>query len=461
MEATETPTTGAGQGRAASAAPEDAPRAEIPRTGWLESLQLALEYRHRTLELLRGISAKYGRAALQHTGIGPSLVSLFGPEANRFVLLDVERQLSAKGAWDWIMGRIFPNGLLLRDGADHRQHRRIMQSAFHQGALREYVARMTPQIDAGVDRWDEQGDAFRAFPAFKALTLELACSIFLGVDLDPAETARLNQAFEATVAASMSIVRLRIPGLEFDRGLRGREFMMDLFGSMIPQRRAGDAADMFSRLCRAESEQGECFGDDEIVDHLIFLMMAAHDTTTSSLSSLLYELGRSPAWQERVREECAGLDAPGFDDLLRLEVADRVVKETLRLHPPLSTIPRIATRECTFDGLRIPGGAMVAVYPLHTHYMAEWWTAPTSFDPDRFAPGRAEQDRHPYLFVPFGGGAHMCIGYRFAELQIKAILCALVRRYRWSLPADYRLPEQQAPIAKPTDGLPLTLMRIA
>ena len=259
----------------------------------------------------------------------------------------------------------------------------------------------------------------------------------------------------------MSIVRLRIPGLEFDRGLRGREFMMDLFGSMIPQRRAGDAADMFSRLCRAESEQGECFGDDEIVDHLIFLMMAAHDTTTSSLSSLLYELGRSPAWQERVREECAGLDAPGFDDLLRLEVADRVVKETLRLHPPLSTIPRIATRECTFDGLRIPGGAMVAVYPLHTHYMEEWWTAPTSFDPDRFAPGRAEQDRHPYLFVPFGGGAHMCIGYRFAELQIKAILCALVRRYRWSLPADYRLPEQQAPIAKPTDGLPLTLMRIA
>jgi len=146
---------------------------------------------------------------------------------------------------------------------------------------------------------------------------------------------------------------------------------------------------------------------------------------------------------------------------LQLEVADRVVKETLRLHPPLSTIPRIATRECAFDGLRIPGGAMVAVYPLHTHYMEEWWTAPTSFDPDRFAPGRAEQDRHPYLFVPFGGGAHMCIGYRFAELQIKAILCALVRRYRWSLPADYRLPEQQAPIAKPTDGLPLTLVRIA
>lgn len=438
------------------------PPRELPRTGWLESIRLALEYRSRTLELLGGLSARHGRAALQATGLGPPLVSLFGPEANRFVLLDVERQLSAKRAWDFIMGRIFANGLLLRDGSDHRQHRRTMQSAFHQNALRGYVERMNEPIAQVVDRWEDQGDVFRAFPAFKALTLELACSIFLGVDLG-AETVRLNRAFEDTVAASMSFVRLRIPGLEFDRGMRGREFMMDLFGAMLPSRRHGDGEDMFSRLCRAESEEGERFDDGEIVDHVIFLMMAAHDTTTSSLSSLLYELGRAPAWQEKVREEAsaAHLSTPGFDDLMGLELADRVVKETLRLHPPLSTIPRMTERECVFDGYRIPKDAMVAVYPLHSHYLEDWWSDPFSFDPDRFAPGRAEHERHPYLFVPFGGGAHMCIGYRFAELQIKAILCALLRRYRWSLPAGYRLPEQQAPIAKPTDGLPLALERIA
>lgn len=438
------------------------PPIELPRTGWLESLRIALEYRHRTLDLLRGLSARHGRAALQSTGLGPSLASLFGPEANRFVLLDVERQLSAKRAWDFIMGRVFANGLLLRDGADHRQHRRTMQSAFHQNALRSYVERMNAPIAQVVDRWEDQAEGFQAFPAFKALTLELACSIFLGVDLG-SETARLNRAFEDTVAASMSFVRLRIPGLEFDRGMRGREFMMDLFGSMVPARRHGDGEDMFSRLCRAESEEGDRFDDGEIVDHVIFLMMAAHDTTTSSLSSLLYELGRATDWQDRVREEVstARFAEPGFDDLMGLDLGDRVMKETLRLHPPLSTIPRVAERECAFDGFRIPSGAMVAVYPLHTHHMEEWWSDPFAFDPDRFAPGRAEHERHPYLFVPFGGGAHMCIGYRFAELQIKAILCALLRRYRWRLPEGYRLPEQQAPIAKPTDGLPIRLERIA
>ena len=96
----------------------------IPSTTWLSPLELALQYRHRTLELLRRTSAQHGPVVLHRTGLAPPLVSLFGPDANRFVLLDQEQQLSAKRAWDFIMGRIFPNGLLLRDGADHRHHRR-------------------------------------------------------------------------------------------------------------------------------------------------------------------------------------------------------------------------------------------------------------------------------------------------------------------------------------------------
>jgi cytochrome P450 len=328
----------------------------IPTATWLESLRMALDFRQRTLTLLRGLSQRHGPVVLQGNKIGPPLVSLFGPDANRFVLLDQEQQLSAKRAWDFIMGRIFTNGLLLRDGADHRKNRRIMQVAFHQAALREYVERMTPHIAAVVDGWDRVGGPFLAFPAFKALTLDLACSIFLGVALGD-DAVRLNAAFEATVDASMSVVRLRIPGLEFDRGLRGREFMMDLFGAMIPARRASGASDMFSRLARAESEEGERYADAEIIDHLIFLMMAAHDTTTSTLSSLMYELARHPEWQERVREECSGVgvEAPGFDELGRLPVVDLVVKETLRLHPPLSTIRvRRLPDSGARDGRRVP-----------------------------------------------------------------------------------------------------------
>ena len=171
---------------------------------------------------------------------------------------------------------------------------------------------------------------------------------------------------------------------------------------------------------------------------------------------------RHPEWQERVREECrAGAgDALGYDEMNRFAALGLVVNETLRRHPPLSTIPRLTTEAVELGGYEIPDSSMVAIYPLHTHYMAEWWSEHTRFDPERFAPGRAEHERHPYQFIPFGGGAHMCVGYRFAELQIKAVLYQLVRRYRWSTPPGYVMPEQQAPIAKPRDGLPVLIERL-
>lgn len=433
----------------------------IPRASVLDTLAQMIQFRHKTLHLVRRLRERYGPVVFQNTLLVP-LVSLFGPDANRFLLLDQEQQLSAKRAWDLIMGRIFTNGLLLRDAADHRHHRRIMQVAFHQSALRDYVARMNPQIEVVVDEWAGAPHDRRAFDAFKALTLDLACRIFLGVELGE-EATRLNQAFEAAVAASMSLVRLRIPGLEFDRGLRGREFMIDFFGAMMPDKRSGHGADMFSRLCRAESEEGEHYSDQEIVDHLIFLMMAAHDTTTSTLTSMTYELARHPEWQERVRAECRSYDSGtlGFEELGKLESLGLVLNETLRRHPPLSTIPRIAQRAFAFGGFEIPADTMVAIYPLHTHHMEEYWTRPFEFEPERFAPGRAEHEQHPYLFIPFGGGAHMCIGYRFAEAQIKAVMYQLVRRYRWSVPPGYVMPEQQAPIAKPRDGLPMRFERVS
>jgi cytochrome P450 len=142
------------------------------------------------------------------------------------------------------------------------------------------------------------------------------------------------------------------------------------------------------------------------------------------------------------------------------KVSTMVMNEMLRRYPPLSTIPRVSERSFSFDAYEIPANAMVTVYPLHAHHMEEWWSQPFRFDPERFSAVRAESERHTHLFVPFGGGAHMCLGYRFAELQIKIVLYQLVRRYRWSIADGYEMPLQQAPISKPKDGLPVTLERI-
>jgi len=436
------------------------PRTDIPKAPLLDTLRALFGGKAQRIDMLsrlQKLHAEKGPVVAQSAGVF-QLVNLFGPDANRFVLLDRDRLFSSRKPWMAIMGRIFPNGLLLRDGDEHKQHRRIMHEAFTRPALRQYLERMNPMIDRGLGGWAERRESFLAFRAFKELTLDIAASIFVGVELGP-ETTRMNGVFEDLVAASMSRLRLPIPGLEFHRGLKGREFMVDYFRRLIPQRRAGGGDDMFSRLCRAEGEEGERFGDADVIDHMVFLMMAAHDTTTSTLTSMTYELARHPEWQERLRAEsrALGREALEFDDLERLEGLTLVMKETLRRYPPLPVIPRVALRDFEWDGFRIPSGAMVVLSPIHTHHMPQWWPEPQRFDPERFTPARAEDEKHTHSWVPFGGGIHLCIGYRFAEVQVKSIMHQMLLRHRWSVPEGYRMPVQQAPISKPLDGLPLSL----
>jgi len=430
----------------------------MPRSSIRHALRWITDFQTGALALTRDTYDRYGPAVRTDFGLMSS-IGLFGPDAARFLLLDRDEVFSAKRSWELIMGRIFGGGLLLRDGADHRHHRRIMQEAFKTPALVGYGERMNPLIASGIDRWLAHGPELLAFPATKHLTLGLAWNLFVDAEIGD-EAERLNRAFEATVAASMSLLRLPIPGLEFERGLRGRRAMRRYFKSLIPARLDGDGSDMLSRLCRATDESGRRLSDDEIADHMNFLMMAAHDTTTSTLTSLLYLLAKHPEWQETAREESRAMGAEfmQLEDRERLDVLTRCMHETLRLYPPLSTIPRVATRDCDFEGYRIPGGSIVSVFPIHTHRMPEWWTAPEVFDPDRFSRERAEHQRHSHQFVPFGGGAHMCLGLRFAEMQVRAVMHQLLQRARWEVPAGYTMPVQEAPISKPRDGLPLRLI---
>ncbi|MCH7709091.1 MAG: cytochrome P450 [Myxococcales bacterium] len=441
--------------------------APIPKVSLFQMLfRILFSGREERINMRATLSRQYdelGPVVLQDVGI-MKMVNLFGPDANRLVLLDPDRIFSARRPWMQIMGRIFPNGLLLQDGGLHKHHRQIMHMPFKRPALRIYGERMGEMIDERLSAWaarTETDEPLLAFPAYKALTLDMAAAIFIGVDLGPS-TQQMNQAFEDLVAASMSRLRLPIPGLEFYRGLKGREFMLDFLGDLLPKKRAGDGLDMLTRLCHAETEEGERFSDQEILDHMIFLMMAAHDTTTSTLCSMTYELARNPDWQERVREECRGLGSEqlAFDQLDSLESLSWVMKETLRLYPPLPIVPRVATEAFRFGGYEIAKNSMVVISPIHTHRMPEWWDDPGRFDPERFSPERAEHERHSHSWVPFGGGAHMCLGLRFAELQVMAVIHQLVQRFRIRIPDGYEMPVQQAPISKPRDGLPIQLEAI-
>jgi cytochrome P450 len=426
------------------------------RPGYIEGFRHTMEMRADALMCTRRMYEQEGAVVSQR--FGPyRAVNLFGPDAVKLVLLNRDGVFSNKLAWDQIIGRIFTNGLMLRDGDDHRYHRRIMMGAFKTSALESYLDQMNPEISERVARW-RTDEPFLAYPAFKRLTLDLACSVFLGIKLG-SEAERVNKAFEDSVAASMAMLRLPIPGLPWTKGLDGRKFLARFMRGLIAPRRSANGTDMFSQLCRAESEEGHKFSDQEIIDHMIFLMMAAHDTTTSTLTSMMYELAVHTDWQDRIRCESLALGKEQIEsgDVAKLLSLSLAMNETLRRYPPLPSIPRLATREFQCNGFLVPAGMLVVVHPIHTHHMEEWWTNPFSFDPLRFAAPREEQERHSHNFVPFGGGAHMCIGYRFAELQIPAIMHQIVQRFRWRVPEGYRMPVQQSPISKPRDGLPIIL----
>src|SRR5262249_5704779 len=154
-----------------------------------------------------------------------------------------------------------------------------------------------------------------------------------------------------------------------------------------------------------------------------FLMMAAHDTLTSSLTSFVNFLAANPDWQQKLREEVRALglrpDEPlPFEKLDAPPLNEMAFKESIPLRPPVPSTPRRAMRDFAFGGYNIPAGTWVGIDPLFTHHMSSVWPDPKKFDPLRFSE-QAQRAQHRFAFVPFGGGAHMCLGLHFAYMQAK------------------------------------------
>ena len=127
---------------------------------------------------------------------------------------------------------------------------------------------------------------------------------------------------------------------------------------------------------------------------------------------------------------------------------------------PLPATARRTVKEVDLLGHLIPAGVPVAVSMAATHRLPEWWTAPDRFDPDRFGPERAEHRQHPFLFSPFGGGAHKCIGMHFGELEIRSVVHHVLTRFRLSVPPGYELPVDYTSLPVAADGLPMRLERL-
>jgi cytochrome P450 len=411
---------------------------------------------------------KYGPVYRDHL-FGVRSVAMLGPEANELVLFDRDKNFSSADGWGYLLDRLFPRGLMLMDFDEHRLHRKALGVAFKPAPMKAYLGALNDGISRRIAEWHlagpGQGGAtdLKFYPAINQLTLDLAAISFLGIGLGP-QANGVNRAFIDMVAAITGVARTPIPGTQMRKGVKGRQAIVDFFFREIPGRRAGQATDLFSELCRTVKEDGSLLTDQEIADHMSFLMMAAHDTLTSSVTSLVYLLCKHRDWQDRLRAEMQALGLPPgaplpYERLGELTLLEMAFKEAMRVNPPVPGIPRAAVRDFQFGGHRIPAGTRVAVNALFTHRMPDIWPEPLKFDPLRFTDA-ALRARHKYAWMPFGGGAHMCLGLHFAYMQAKSFFYHLLTTTRVSLAPGYVPRWQMWPIPKPRDGLPIRIERV-
>ena len=402
--------------------------------------------------------AQYGNV-FKNRAFGGWVVDIIGADANELVLFDRNKAFSSEQGWGPILDQLFPKGLMLMDFDHHRMDRRALSIAFKPEPMRHYAGALNRGIADQVKNWG--GMPMQFYPAIKQLTLDLAANSFIGIPWGP-EADKINVAFVDMVQASVAPVRRPLPFTQMKRGVDGRKFLVEFFTAETYKRRTeGGGQDMFSQFATATREDGEFLSVDEVVDHMNFLMMAAHDTITSSATTLVWLLAKNPEWQSKLRDEIRSVIGDGangyvdYEQLGQLELTEMAFKESLRIMPPVPSIPRRALSSFDYEGYTIPAGTHVGISPHFVHHSEEHWEDPERFDPMRFTSDQVKA-RHKYAWVPFGGGAHMCLGLHFAYMQTKVLMAHLLTRYEIVM-ADGYAPDWQAwPIPKPKDGLKVT-----
>jgi len=433
----------------------------IPGTYGLPVIGHTFEFLKDPLALMLSQHQKHGPVFRQSLAF-QRMVATVGPDMVKLVTLDPDKLFSSRMGWEGLTGEYFSGSLMLMDFDDHRLQRRLMQTAFKTKAMRGYIDSVNTIARDTINTWPtDQPLAF--YPTIKALLLDIAAKVFLGAQLDE-EGAALNKAFTDFANGTVGVIKKDWPGLLHRKGLEGRRVLEKFIWQSIDSKRQGDGTDMFSYFCHEKNEQGEYFSHQEITDHMIFLLFAAHDTTTSALTMVMHLLAANQDWQQQLREQIVASNVAvlSYDQLDSVPLIDHTFNEVLRMYPPVVGVIRRTVRPCEIDGHHLAAHTVVQTSILANHYLEEYWREPFKFDPMRFAEGRQEHKQHAYLWAPFGGGAHKCIGLHFADMLFKSVLFQTVKKYRINFVDEKQRHDkiQYIPFPKPKNDLPLVFSKI-
>ncbi len=382
-------------------------------------------------------------------------VQLVGPEANEFVLLDRESNFSSYGGWKPVFGKHFDGGLLLRDGADHQWHRKLLASAFKQEQLQSYLSIFARNIEALTGRWS--GRALDAYELSQGLTFSNGYAAFLGLDSRLA-TRRDLLAFRYMMRSATAVLPWALPGTAHGRATWAKGHIAWLIEPMFEREPELHRTDLAAVLIRMMHDK--LLTRKEVLSHLTFTIAASFDALSSGTISTLYYLAKHPDWQDRVRNELLAQIQEFSDiqlpDLQACQTSDWAVKESLRLNAAAPVLWRRTTRAVKFKDHYLPEGTVTGVNPMLTHLLPSVWNDPEAYDPSRFSPEQS-MTRHRFAFVPFGAGAHGCLGANFASLQARALLRGVLERHRLVLRSSQSPKWYHWPNCRPLGGLTIEL----
>lgn len=333
-------------------------------------------------------------------------------------------------------------GLLTVEGEQWKTQRKLIQPAFHKKALVNLLDKVLDAIQIELRRI-ETNRPIDIFPIFNDLAFQTVVKALFSSDIDPKLINRLQHITEA--AQTMLVRELRQPfkRLYFKYGgpvkkhiamvQEGREILRGL----VHERRQSNVRhdDLLDMLLDARYEDGSGMDEEKLLDEILILFVAGHETTSNSLTFTMELLARHPEVQEKLfaeiekdsvmnREMLSDADILTF--IKSQAYAKQVVEESMRLYPPAYFIDRVNYETDTFDGMDITKGSNVLFSIIEIHKHKEYWKNPEAFDPDRFADNAGM--KHPAYF-PFGAGPRMCIGNNFAMYEMVLAVTEVVRNY--------------------------------
>ena len=405
---------------------------------------LDVSFAENALTTLVRLFDRHGDAFVVHSpGIGRRLLVLSHPDHVRRILVDNHANYR-KGIGIDRVAILLGNGIMTSEGETWRTQRKMIQPAFHRRVVAGYVARMQAANARLADKWDaaaRSGMPVNVTQDMSEVTLEIILRALFGDDLDRLTTGRSDNPFAILTEET---------GRDLLFASRFRSLSSLIFEEVERRRREHHTSnDLVSMLLEANDRRsGEPMPDRQLLDEILTLIIAGHETTASALNWFWWLLAQHPEAEAALVAELganarAGFRMPGHEDLAHFPYTLQALLETLRLYPPGWLLTRRAVDADTVAGTDIEPGTDILLSPYLIQRHPRHWPAPDRFDPGRFAPDAIAQ-RNRFTYLPFGLGPRACIGEHFALVEMQIHVIMLARQFRLVPVPDQRVePEPQ------------------